>query len=686
MAGISGAGSSLVAGTNVPPVSFPGIASGIDYNSIIQKLTNLTLLPVQNYNNQITQINAKNSELIKISGLLNSVQNSLAALSNPSTFNAYAGISSDSTVVTAVSNGNGTPAPGSYLITSTQLATASSIIAASVGTGHALSDNLTNDTINPLNNGKAGDTVPLIESFAAITPTNGGLQRGQITIDGVSVSYDVKSDSLQTILLNVNNALASVDPGFKATYDPTTDSVKFASTAKPVSIGAPSDRGNLLSVLKLDVAPVNNTASSGSVQSAGPVGGINQATVLTGLNYAGLVTNITGGDGSFFTINGQKIVINPSLDNVAAIVKRINASSAGVVASFDTTSNRITLTSKTTGPSGIVLGSTATGDSSNFLSAVGLTPASGATSNIGTQAKITVQNPSGSTSTYYSNTNAITAAIPGLTLNVFKNTSTPTTVTVSADTSPVLSAINTFVSAYNSAINEINIATATPVVKVRNAANSPTATTASSSVVAGGGTLYGDFQIETIKNRLVSIAQQIVRNGSTSYQSLGSIGLSLDSSHQVLQSSDPNAPGGSTSPVSIKQASGTSGAFLPLDLTKFNAAFAANPSAVAAIFSGANGFINDPQRGLGAYLTTVTGLPTAGANGFLGKIPITSLLQNDENSNSAQIKSLQDFVAQLQDHANAQADALRRQFSATEGLIAQYQGVQAQIGQLNQKF
>src|SRR5476651_540597 len=217
MAGLSGATSAsdtTVPGTNVPPVSFPGIASGIDYNSIITKLTNLTLLPVTQYNQQITQISAKNSELIKINGLLSSVQTSLNALSDSATYNHFAGTTSDPTVLTAASNGTGA-APGSYLITNTQLATASSITSApSLSTGHKMTDVLTNDTINAANDGQPSDTVPILESFAAINPTNGRNQRGQVTIDGQSITYDVASDSLQTIVANINAAvqLASVDP------------------------------------------------------------------------------------------------------------------------------------------------------------------------------------------------------------------------------------------------------------------------------------------------------------------------------------------------------------------------------------------------------------------------------------------------------------------------------------------
>src|SRR5450631_1366706 len=85
------AASAATVGTNIAPITFPGIASGIDYNSIITKLTAMTLAPNTQYNSQITQLNAKNAELIKINTLLSSVQGSLTTLSDPATFNAYAG-------------------------------------------------------------------------------------------------------------------------------------------------------------------------------------------------------------------------------------------------------------------------------------------------------------------------------------------------------------------------------------------------------------------------------------------------------------------------------------------------------------------------------------------------------------------------------------------------------------------
>src|ERR1035441_6656529 len=123
----SAASSAATPGTDLAPITFPGIASGIDYNSIITKLTSLTLAPNTQYNSKITQLNAKNAELIKINGLLTSVQNALSNLSDPATFNGYTGTSTDPLDASVTQATDGSASPGSYTISSTQAAPATQI-------------------------------------------------------------------------------------------------------------------------------------------------------------------------------------------------------------------------------------------------------------------------------------------------------------------------------------------------------------------------------------------------------------------------------------------------------------------------------------------------------------------------------------------------------------------------------
>ena len=75
---------------DVPPVTFPGVASGIDYNSIIEKYTAETLQQEAPLQSQVSNLNNENTAILKIKNLLGSVQDSLTALSNPASRRARA--------------------------------------------------------------------------------------------------------------------------------------------------------------------------------------------------------------------------------------------------------------------------------------------------------------------------------------------------------------------------------------------------------------------------------------------------------------------------------------------------------------------------------------------------------------------------------------------------------------------
>jgi flagellar hook-associated protein 2 len=683
--GTTSSATTTTPGTNVPPVTFPGVVSGIDYTSIIQKLTSATLIPAVQDQSKITQINAQNAELIKINNLMQSLQNSLTALSDPATFTSYSATSSDPSAVTGTDNGTGAASSGTYTITETSLATATSITSA-YSTVYGAS--------------MAGyENTPLANAPTAITATNGTTGQGSVTIDGVQISYNVNVDSLSTVLSKIQASVdASADAGFVASYNPTTDEVTFSSTdGKTISLGSSTDSGNLLTVLKLDTAYVNNSASTPTVTSSGPIGGLNESATFNSANAAGLLTSVTtvasaavvAKEGDFFTINGVQIDIDPATENLASVLQSINTSSAGVTASYSVITNQVTLTSKSTGPESIVLGSAATGDTSNFLAAVGLEPSEGATTSVGQQASVTVAGANGIPHTFYSNTNTIADAIPGLNVTVAEDSTATNTLTVGQNVSLAVSAINTFVSAYNAVVNELDNALAPPVVKQDDAELSvSTGVTSTSSEVASGGVLYGDFEASQILDNLINFGSTFLSDNGNSYNSLSSIGLNLDSSHSVLTDGSSDASDSSdsssvssdaTDGLSVTTEDGTSGQLLPLDVAQFTAAFTADPTAVANIFQDSSqGLVQQ----LGSYLTTVTGFPTNVSTGLLGSVPSVSLIQADENQNTSRIASLQDFIKTIDDEANAQANLLRAEYTSSESLIAGYQAVQGQISQL----
>ncbi|HTU82591.1 MAG TPA: flagellar filament capping protein FliD, partial [Candidatus Acidoferrales bacterium] len=630
-----------VAGTNVPPITFPGVVSGIDYNSIINEMTSLSMQPTVALNASVATLNNANVELVKINNLLQSVQNALGNLSNPNLFDTYDGTSTDSAALTATGTPGTAAVPGSYTISKVQTATSTSVVSSATA-GHSITDVLTSGPYS----GQASNTVPLVDSYASVTPTNGSGSLGQITIDGVAISYNVDTQSLNQILNAINSAVQTVDPGFSATLVGGT--VQFTSTDAPISLGSPSDSGNLLDVLKLSNSQLNNTANSGSIVGSGDVGGINEDTTFSDGTAAGYKTPVTAG---YFTINGVKITVS-SGNNTSDILNAINNSNAGVVATYDQ-NGQITLTATQTGPQGIVLG--ASGDTSNFLAAAGLTAATGAATSIGSQAEVDVQTASGATQKYYSNSNSVTSAIPGITLNLQSSTTTPFVVTVSQDTSQLVSALQSFVTAYNAAVSEINAATAPPVVTAAAAGSGGSAQS------FGGGVLFGNSDAQTIVQQLETLTSGFLGSGAA-YNSLSQIGLSLSDTFSTLTTGNNSdsqgntggqAADGTQSGATVQQTTyeGTDGTLQPLNVQQFLSALQSNPTAVSNLINGASGLTTQ----LGSYLTSVTGTPTLLNSGLVGTIPNVSIIQNFENTNTDAISNYQQQIQQITDTANTQA-------------------------------
>ena len=673
MSGISSTGTqtaqqSSVLQTNTGPITFNGVASGIDWNSVIQKETALTLAPTTQYNNQIQTLSTKNQELLKINGLLASVQNAVQNLSSSAQYNTFTGTSSNAADATATGVPGVAANVGTYVITADTLATASQVTSAPAGTvGQKIKANvaLANDTFQ-------------------ITPVAGSTGQGQITVDGVAFKYsptDAVGGNLTTLLASLTAAVDAVDAGFTASYNSATDTVTFQSSDAPISLGSPTDSGNLATVLKLDIANVNNTSSSGSIQSAGPISGLNQSVLLNN-NNANLITAVTAGT---FTINGVSFTVTPSTDSVADVLQRINASTAGVTATYNNVTGQIQITNQQTGPRSIVFGSSQ--DTSNFLSAVGLPDQSGghgSTTQVGQQASVTLQNPAGGTTTYYSSSNQVTNAIRGISLNLVSATNTPYTIQVQQDSTTLVANIQAFASAYNAAMTELNNALAAPVIQQNSGQNSQTLFNASAQLLPGGP-LFGDLTIDTIRNQLISFASTIVRSSGTSFNSLSAIGLQLTSTFSVLSATQQGQQSNTATGTTVNGAltstvqQGTDGTFSAFNMTAFQTAFSTNPSAVESLF-------NDASQGInvlfGSYLTGVTGIPTLLDSGPVGTIPQTALIQADEDQNTNQITTLQQLIQQIRDNATMQANALQSQANSAETAIAGYQAEQAQVTQL----
>jgi flagellar hook-associated protein 2 len=152
------------------------------------------------------------------------------------------------------------------------------------------------------------------------------------------------------------------------------------------------------------------------------------------------ITAVDGNGAGNFTVNGVTIDYNVNTDSLSTLMKRINASSAGVTASYDAVNDRVMLANSGTGDLGITLSETAGG----VLGALGLT--SGHTTVRGNNAEFSVNGGP----TLISASNTLDAVAHGITgLSITADTETTQTITVAADTAKMRSKIDEFITAYN---------------------------------------------------------------------------------------------------------------------------------------------------------------------------------------------------------------------------------------------
>jgi flagellar hook-associated protein 2 len=674
--------SSATSGTlgDAAPVSFPGISSGIDYNSIIEKYTADTLLQEKPDIAQVNNLSKQNTAILKITNLIGAVQDSLTALSNPTLFNAYkatvGNTSSGSPAATATQIAGQTPVAGTYVINAQTAATQTSIVN------------------NPQANAALNTTTAALDAAGtSISPTNGSAPNGIFTINGIALNYDVTVQTAAAIVSEINTALNSSDGGSAVLNANGTVTLTGVT-----SMGSGADSGNLEQVLKLDTAQLTPSGTPGQfdVTSSSPIAGLNPNELLAASDNAGFATAVTSGT---FTINGVQITINSATATLGDVIAQINSSAAGVTATYNAETSSFSLTAKNPGPSSILLG--AGSDTSNFLAAAGFTangPIPAGTTTAGTQASLVYTNQQGVETTVFSATNDFTNAIPGIDLNVTASGgsfgSTLYTVNVASDPTQAETAINTFIKAYNAVLVELNKDTVAPTVSPGTDATNGTSTSTSS----GGGVLYGNYQISGLRDQLVNLVSGFIPSGSSAYNSLQSVGILLDTNSQEVgtdssDSSDSDTTDTATGLNNSFTVNATSGQLQALDVTSFAAAYAADSSAVANLFTLAPK-LSGTQSGappvagatygfsylLGSTLANIDGLAT-----FLNNSVVTPdnlanvLLTNITDSNNQQIDSLQQQIALVNKEATQQADNLRTQFTASESQIAELQALQSQI-------
>ncbi len=283
----------------------------------------------------------------------------------------------------------------------------------------------------------------------------------------------------------------------------------------------------------------------------------------------------TAGTPPTFTSSGAApatITIDSSDDTLAGIASAINSANIGVSASIlndgSNTPYRLSLTSTNTGAANSMQISVAGDPALQSL----LEQDSGAQNLTQTSAAQNAQfNLNGLAISSATNTDS--TVVPGVTLNLLSTNTSPTTLNVTANNNGTITAINSFVSAYNTVEGVIAQATA--------------AKTSS----AAAGPLQGQNDVSNIVAQMQSLIDSPIPGASNALSTLGQVGVTF-------------------------QANGT----LSVNSTTLQNALASNPNAVAGLFAS-NGTATDSLISYtgstsltqpGAYAVTISQLATQG--------------------------------------------------------------------------
>jgi flagellar hook-associated protein 2 len=466
-------------------MAISGLASGMNWTSIVQELGTAERSPEIQWQNQQTTIAAQNAAYTTIQTDLQSLQTDAQTLLDPSFFNSVAATSSSPAVASA-SAASGTPV-GNFSFNISQLATAAQINGA------------TNVSQKLVPDGNPADVTIGTAGFStAVTD-------GNFTVNGAQVTLS-SSDSLQQVF---NNIASATNNAVTASYDSTTDTIKLTSSSA-ITLGSATDTSNFLQVAQLYNTNGGTSPNTGTITSSSALG---HAKLSATLANAGLNTTISdGGSGNgAFTINGVTINYNATTDSLQDVLNNINESGAGVSASYDPVNNRFVLANNTTGDLGIAMQDLP--GQGNFLAATGLS--SGTLAN----GKNLLYTLNGGSQQLVSQSNTIdssSSGIQGLTVSAL--TTGTTTVNVATDTATMSTAIQKFVTDYNS---------------VQSFITSQQAVTTAADGTVTPGTLTGDTNTNSISTSLRSMLSSVA-SSSGGISQLSDLGFQSNGNNNTI--------------------------------------------------------------------------------------------------------------------------------------------------------
>src|SRR5438270_815697 len=533
--------------------NFDGVASGLNTTSIVDKMMSLYRAPLTSLQNQQSDIQARDKAYQAIKTQLSSFQTSLKTLLRPSNVNAKPATSSSASVASVTANSDAIN--GSFGLTVNRLATAT-----------ALTSN-TPVSLGVDDGSTSGAKLNASGFSTAVTA-------GTFTVNGVQISVDPVNDTLATVVNRINSLTAAAPGSVGVTATLVNDAngnqnfIKLtpnAGNTSAVQLGSVGDTSNFLTAAHLVATGVTGGGAAGAVSSNAPLSATNTGANVSAARFAAGTLDASGS----FTINGTTINWS-NTDSLATVVNRINTSNAGVRATYDSTSDKVSLTNTTTGNQTMTLT-----DSAPAAGKIGLVQALGLNASnqiVGQTAQYQITQNGVPGPTLYSNSNSIANAVPGVSLTLTGTGAS--TVSVAQDTTTAVNNVQTFATAFNSLVDLID----------QDTAYDPTKKQAS--------VLTGDPGIQGLERQLRTLVSSAAPGVAGQYTSLANLGISTGSFGAIV---------GTTSHLTV-------------DTAKLTAALQNNPNAVTSVLGGGpTATVNPSSTGsstAGTWINSMSGTPT----------------------------------------------------------------------------
>ncbi len=456
------------------PVSFGGVVSGMNTQSIINALMVAYQQPQTNIANQISQINSNITDYQTIQNDLTSLQSAADSINQTYLWDQTSVASSNSSIATA-SAAPGTPsgtvsftvnqlAQGNVLMSNTPVSSTNAIVAsgplllaegaaslgfASLGAGSGLTVGSHSVAVT---SALSGATISGTPVASTTTITTGSNDTFSATINGTAKSFTLAAGTytqsqLASALQSASGGLLNVAAGSNGGLTVSTASLGSSSSLAITG-------GTALSALGLtaNATAVNGTAGSitvdGTVNTVDNVAAGSAVTLNSGTG--GTITTTVGTTG-FSTGSFTANYLNVNSGSLSDVANAINGASIGITASaVNLGSNQyvLELSSGTTGTqSQISVDTSALSSSLGGLKQVAA--AQDAQIQIGGSGGYTVS----------SQTNQITGVMQGLTINLVSaqaSGSQPVTLSLSPDAQAMASSVSTMVKAANQVLGDIN--------------------------------------------------------------------------------------------------------------------------------------------------------------------------------------------------------------------------------------